>query len=465
MSLGLEVPPTAMQAVTDVQATLNRPLAPAPAWSGVGWIAHLLPFECSARVTGVLRRLIELPTAVQAEAEVQDTAFRAVRWKANGGMRGLGAGWIRHRVPSQRSARDTKLGELFPSFPTAVHADADVHDTAARKLDCAPSGLGEGTIRHAVPFHCSASVPALDAPTATQDDADGHDTLLNPAPPCEGLGVGWICHVLPFHCSASVPALENPVAVHDEVDVQATLAKLPPPCGGLGVGWICHVLPFHCSARVPALENPVAVQDEADVQDTLDSAPPPAEGLGAGWIRHRVPFQRSAKGTGIPEPLTAWPTPTHAEGDEQATLNSVLSLAPGGLGVGWLAHLAPSQCSARVSPTPEPWVKSPTAVHEDELEQATPKSRPVRANRFRVGTIDHPDPEDAAGWVGNARGAVSFPVALPNVDAANAGTARNPNGNSTATNHDPENRLRAELMLLFLSLCAPAPPRANRMWS
>jgi hypothetical protein len=79
MSLGLEVPPTAMQDLGDVQATLNRPLAAAPARLGVDWMAHVVPFQCSARVTGVLRLLIELPAAVQAEADVHDTAFSAVR--------------------------------------------------------------------------------------------------------------------------------------------------------------------------------------------------------------------------------------------------------------------------------------------------------------------------------------------------------------------------------------------------
>jgi hypothetical protein len=91
-------------------------------------------------------------------------------------------------------------------------------------------------------------------------------------------------------------------------------------------------------------------------------------------MRHRVPFHRSARGAGTPELPMAWPTPVHAEGDEQDTLNSVLSFAPGGLGIDWMAHLAPSQCSARVSITPEPLLKSPTAVHEDELGHETPKS-------------------------------------------------------------------------------------------
>ena len=244
-------------------------------------------------------------------------------------------------------------------------------------------------MRHAAPFHCSASVPALDAPTAQQDATDGHDTLLNPAPPCRGLGVGWICHALPFHSSASVPAFEPPTAVHAEAELQDTPDSAPPPAEGLGVGWICHALPFHCSARVPALDLPTAVHAEVDIHTTLLRTPPPAEGLGVDWMRHRVPSHRSAKGTGTPELLTAWPTPMHAEGDEQDTLNSTLRLALRGLAVAWMAHFAPSHCSARVSITPEPLLKSPTAVQEDELEQDTPRSWPVRANRFRVLSLIH----------------------------------------------------------------------------
>jgi hypothetical protein len=112
MSLGLEVPPTAMQDLADVQARLNRPLAPAPARLSVDWMTQLLPFKRSARVTGVLSLLIELPTVVQAEADVHETAFRSVRAKANGGMRGLEMDWTCHRVPSQRSASGAVSGGL-----------------------------------------------------------------------------------------------------------------------------------------------------------------------------------------------------------------------------------------------------------------------------------------------------------------------------------------------------------------
>ena len=90
----------------------------------------------------------------------------------------------------------------------------------------------------------------------------------------------------------------------------------------------------------------------------------------------------------------------HADGEEQDTLNSALSLAARGLGVAWMAHPRPSQCSARVTATPERRVKFPTAVQEDELGQESPASWPVRARELRVGTIDHPGigaPADAAG--------------------------------------------------------------------
>lgn len=143
------------------------------------------------------------------------------------------------------------------------------------------------------------------------------------------------------------------------------------------------------------------------------------------WIRHRVPFHRSAKGTDTPELLTAWPTPVHAEGDEHDTLNSALNLAPRGLGVRWMAHLPPSRRSARVTTTPEPLVKSPTAAQEDELEQETPKSWPVRANRFRVGTIDHPGLAAAAG----ATEPVTLPLVpatFPGADAASIAAVRIP---------------------------------------
>jgi hypothetical protein len=53
-----------MHDLGEVQATMKGPLAAAPARLSAGWMTHRVPFQCSARVTGVLRLLIELPTVV-----------------------------------------------------------------------------------------------------------------------------------------------------------------------------------------------------------------------------------------------------------------------------------------------------------------------------------------------------------------------------------------------------------------
>src|SRR5262249_57070011 len=45
-------------------------------------------------------------------------------------------------------------------FPTAVHADGAVHETPKRELTAARLGLGVGWMRHAVPSHRSARVTA-----------------------------------------------------------------------------------------------------------------------------------------------------------------------------------------------------------------------------------------------------------------------------------------------------------------
>jgi hypothetical protein len=186
---------------------------------------------------------------------------------------------------------------------------------------------------------------------------------------------------------------------------------------GFGVAWMRHTVPFHRSAKIPEFEPPTAVHAEDEVQATPERAPPPAEGLRVAWMRHTVPFHRSARGADALWLLTAWPTAVHAEGEVQDTLTRALSLAPRGLGVAWMAHVLPFQRSARVTTTPEPLVKSPTAMQEDELEQETPVSWPVRP----VGTIDHPDPLAAAG--GTFACAAAPTVGPSSTTAAPAATA------------------------------------------
>jgi hypothetical protein len=100
-------------------------------------------------------------------------------------------GWIVQVLPFHRSAS----GDPLP--PTAVHADAELHDTATS----GPPGAG-GIRVHEWPFHRSASgrfspVEVSSVPTATQERAEVHDTpcsTLSAAP--AGFGVDWITNAI-----------------------------------------------------------------------------------------------------------------------------------------------------------------------------------------------------------------------------------------------------------------------------
>jgi len=70
-----------------------------------------------------------------------------------------------------------------------VQSADDGHATVFNAANCALAGLGVACIRHRIPFHRSASVPAFEAPTAVHDDADVQDTPFRVPPPCDGLGM------------------------------------------------------------------------------------------------------------------------------------------------------------------------------------------------------------------------------------------------------------------------------------
>jgi hypothetical protein len=132
--------PAAMHTDADVQDT---PLSSPPPWGGLGvaWIDHLVPFHRSARVLALGLKGLAAPAAMHAVADVQATPLRKpLPWGA------LGVAWTDQRVPFHRSASGPA-----PDPPTAVHADAEVQDTPFR----APpwDRLGVGWIRHRVPFH------------------------------------------------------------------------------------------------------------------------------------------------------------------------------------------------------------------------------------------------------------------------------------------------------------------------
>ena len=66
------------------------------------------PFHRCARVSGVPRLLLVFPTAIQAERDTQDAAFRLLA-AAPGG---LGVRWTRQVLPSHRSASVPSAGPV-----------------------------------------------------------------------------------------------------------------------------------------------------------------------------------------------------------------------------------------------------------------------------------------------------------------------------------------------------------------
>jgi hypothetical protein len=122
---------------------------------------------------------------------------------------GTGVAWTRQLVPFHRSASGTLVPELCTLAPPAVQAVAEVQDTARNSLPADPAGLAVGWMRQLAPFHRSASgvvVPWVSvwAPTAVQARAEVQETAKNPLSGWPaGLGTGWIFQLVPVQISAS----------------------------------------------------------------------------------------------------------------------------------------------------------------------------------------------------------------------------------------------------------------------
>src|SRR6516165_7490583 len=175
--------PTAVQALA-VHATPLKKL-PWPAESfRVGWTAHVVPFHRSTRVVDPAWAVpFRFPTAVQADADVQDTAAS----RPPGA--GLGVDWIDQPVPFHRSARGAAgLPELSVENPTAVHADGEVHATPVKRLPGAPVGIGAVCRCQRAPSHRSEKIPTgapellNSVPAAMHDDPDAQLTASRAAP-------------------------------------------------------------------------------------------------------------------------------------------------------------------------------------------------------------------------------------------------------------------------------------------
>jgi hypothetical protein len=137
--------PTAVHAEDELHATLAKKPPPAEGL-GVVWMLHRVPFHRSAKVPE-----FEPPTAVHTEAEVQATPDRPPP------PAGLGASWSCQLLPFHPSARAVCAPDLLAVTPTASHADGDEQATPFKALHAAPGGLGTGWMRHLLPSHRSAS--------------------------------------------------------------------------------------------------------------------------------------------------------------------------------------------------------------------------------------------------------------------------------------------------------------------
>jgi hypothetical protein len=226
--------------------------------------------------------------------------------------------------PFHRSAR---VRRSTGPPPTATQNDADVHVTPPKPLPGA--GLGVGWMAQLLPFHRSARVatgfPALSRrkPTATQNEADVHATPVKPPPDDPGgLGVAWIVHSSPFHRSARVPAVDAPTATQSVSEAQDTAFRFAP--GRVGMCCRCQVRPFHRRASVdttprvgptvPAAAH-ASVAGQAMPFSWFSAAP---TGLGTFSMLQRPSRQRSPSVMGVPSPLP-WPTAVQSEGEGQDT--------------------------------------------------------------------------------------------------------------------------------------------------
>src|SRR5262249_8259171 len=130
--------PTAVQNEGGVQDTPAKKPPRAPEGGGTGWVWQRVASHRSATSpVGKPELAKDVPTAMQDTRGAHETPNRAVP----GARAGLGVGWMLQVVPFHRSARvPVGLPKLSVRAPTAVQATADVQDTAARKPP--PAGLG-----------------------------------------------------------------------------------------------------------------------------------------------------------------------------------------------------------------------------------------------------------------------------------------------------------------------------------
>src|SRR5215831_3409133 len=209
-----------MQKDGDRHETTPSPLLVAPRGPGLGTIVHFFPFHRSAKTPES-----DPPTAMHAEGDAQETAFRDAPGT-------VGMGWPRQRVPFHCRASVDATPRVGPAVPTAMHRSVAGQAIPLSWFSAAPIGLGTACRCHRPFRHRSPSgngVPSpLPWPTAVQSDGEGQDTPLRKLVLARaGLAAGWACQAFPFHRSPSgtnapeLPAYP-PTASHEET-AQETL--------------------------------------------------------------------------------------------------------------------------------------------------------------------------------------------------------------------------------------------------
>src|SRR6266571_982831 len=166
--------------------------------------------------------------------------------------------------------------------------------------------FGVVRIRHAVPFHASASVwpeawtSGEIVPTAMQRAELVQDTPDSSTNEPAGAGIAVGCQLWPSHLAA----FEKLVAMQNDADTHDTAPSWPR--GRLAVGMACQVRPFQSTAigAVPSPLGPgappTATQRLALRHETADSSP---SRPGLRTVRHRRPFQISARTASSSVPL------------------------------------------------------------------------------------------------------------------------------------------------------------------
>jgi hypothetical protein len=245
--VGVAAKPTAEHVVMLKQSTESSRFSSLADVLGLVAIDHDDPFHDSTRVWLVPLALPK-PTASQKAAPMHDTPLSSLSVDPVG----FGLVLIVQDDPSHSSTSVAGPDPVFAE-PTAVQNELDVHETPLSVLSVDPLGLGLDLIVQDVPSQCSTRVigplPVSAEPTAVQSIALRHDTPLSGVA-VEDVGVGALAtvHAVPFHCSTTMPPVVTvPTATQNDVPTHDTPLSVGVVLDD-GVPVTCdHAVPFHLS--------------------------------------------------------------------------------------------------------------------------------------------------------------------------------------------------------------------------